>query len=201
MRSRKEDIMRRTFGILMVTLATAALMAPLRAQTQGDKLRITAFAVNLSNIGTGSTNTVLMEIDRWTTDEQQEELRTALLEQGSDKLLRALQRQPRVGFIRLPTTVGYDLRYARETALPDGGRRISIATDRRIGFWEARNQPRSINYPFTLIEIRVDASGKGEGKLSVATKITYDEALKTITLENYATEPVRLQNVRVEVKK
>jgi hypothetical protein len=193
--------MRRTFGILMVTLATAALTAPARAQTQGDKLRIEAFAVNMSNIGTGTTNTVLMEIDRWTTDAQQEELRTALLEQGGDKLLRALQKQPRTGFIRLPNTVGYDLHYARETPLPDGGRRIAIATDRRIGFWEARNQPRSIDYPFTLIELRVGPDGKGEGKLSVATKITYDADLKTITLENYATEPVRLQNVKVEVKK
>ena len=193
--------MRRTFGILMATLAAAALTAPASAQTQGEKLRIEAFAVNMSNIGTGRTNTVLMEIDRWTTDQQQDELRTALLEQGSDKLLQALQKQPRVGFIRLPNTVGYDLHYARETALPDGGRRISIATDRRIGFWEARNQPRTIDYPFTLIELRVDANGKGQGKLSVASKITYDAELKTITLENYTTEPVRLQNVKVEIKK
>jgi hypothetical protein len=185
----------------MATLAAAALTAPASAQTQGEKLRIEAFAVNMSNIGTGRTNTVLMEIDRWTTDQQQDELRTALLEQGSDKLLQALQKQPRVGFIRLPNTVGYDLHYARETALPDGGRRISIATDRRIGFWEARNQPRTIDYPFTLIELRVDANGKGQGKLSVASKITYDAELKTITLENYTTEPVRLQNVKVEIKK
>jgi hypothetical protein len=185
----------------MATLVAVVFTAPGLAQTQGDKLRIEAFAVNMSNIGTGGTATVLMEIDRWTTDQQQEELRTALLEQGSDKLLRALQKQPKVGFIRLPNTVGYDLHYARQVALPDGGRRISIATDRPIRFWEARNQPRSIDYPFTLIELRIDGSGKGEGKLSLATKITYDADLKTITLENYASEPVRLQNVKVEVKK
>ncbi len=193
--------MRRTFGILMATLVAVALTAPGLAQTQGEKIRIEAFAVNMSNIGTGGTATVLMEINRWTTDAQQEELRTALLEQGSDKLLRALQKQPKVGYIRLPNTVGYDLHYAREVALPDGGRRISIATDRPIRFWEARNRPRSIDYPFTLIELRIDGSGKGEGKLSLATKITYDSDLKTITLEDYASEPVRLQNVKVEVKK
>ena len=62
-----------------------------------------------------------------------------------DGLLDALQRiNPRVGFIRLPNTIGYDLRYARQVPGEDGGRQILIATDRRIGFQEARNQPRTI---------------------------------------------------------
>ena len=95
----------------------------------------------------------------------------------------------------------YDLRYARQLPLPEGGRRILVATDRRIGMWEARNQPRSMDYPFTLIEIRTDKDGNGEGKLSVATKITYNKDKQTIVLENYASEPVRLQSVKVEVKK
>jgi hypothetical protein len=76
-----------------------------------------------------------------------------------------------------------------------------IATDRRIGFREARNQPRSIDYPFTLIDIRLKPDGKGEGKMSIATKISYDKAKHTVELENYASEPVRLQAVKAEVKK
>ena len=72
-----------------------------------------------------------------------------------------------------------------------------MATDRYIGFAEARNQPRSIDYPFTLFEIRVNEAGDGEGKVAVATKIEYDKKKNTLVLENYASEPVRLQSVKV----
>jgi hypothetical protein len=46
-----------------------------------------------------------------------------------------------------------------------------LAMDRYIGLREARQQPRTIDYPFTLIEIRTDKDGKGQGKMSIATKI------------------------------
>ena len=83
---------------------------------------------------------------------------------------------------------------------PEGGRRIVIATDRYIGFNEARNQPRTIDYPFTLFEIRVDKAGEGQGKMAVATKISFDKKKNAIELENYSSEPVRLNNVKVKVK-
>ena len=50
-----------------------------------------------------------------------------------------------------------------------------LVTDRRIGFWEAANQPRSIDYPFTVIELRLNSDGEGEGKMSIATKIIADK--------------------------
>jgi hypothetical protein len=187
-----------TAGVLALVPWTRA---SLPAQTIGEKLHITALAVNMSNIGTGATNTVLIDINRWTPEAERQKLMDTFRQNGPDALLTALQKQPEVGFIRLPTTVGYQLRYAHEMPQPDGGRRIVIATDRPIGVWEAREQPRSINYPFTLIEIRTDKNGKGEGKLSVATKIMYEKDTNTIVLENYASEPVRLQNVEVTVKK
>ena len=75
-----------------------------------------------------------------------------------------------------------------------------IATDRYIGMQEARSQPRTIDYPITLIEIRVDKEGNGVGKMAVATKISFDKKKNQIELENYSSEPVRLQNVKVKVK-
>jgi hypothetical protein len=123
--------------------------------------------------------------------------------------LRELQKAPVKGRFRVPgqrqpdphhLALGLDIRYARQMPLPEGGRRIILAMDRYIGIREARNQPRSIDYPFTLIEIRADKDGKGEGKMSVATKINFDKKKNVIELENYASEPVRLQNVEVKVK-
>jgi hypothetical protein len=73
-----------------------------------------------------------------------------------------------------------------------------LATDRYITFQEARNQPRTIDYPFTLVEIRLDRNGEGVGKASVFTKIRYDKKKNIMELENYSSEPVRLQQVKIE---
>ena len=44
-------------------------------------------------------------------------------------------------------TVSHDLPYTHQEVDGDGGRRIVIATNRYVGIWEARNQPRSTDYP------------------------------------------------------
>jgi len=186
----------------MLALVTAAALvfkspdAGARGQVPDAPLRITAFAVNMSNIGRGGANTVEIEIDRWSTDAERQQLISAFVEKGPDALLSALQKTKRVGFIRLPNTLGYDLHFARKHPGEDGGEQIILMTDRRIGFWEARDQPRTMDYPFTLMDIRVNTKGEGEGKLSVATKISYNKKKNTVEIENYASEPVRLQNVR-----
>jgi hypothetical protein len=42
----------------------------------------------------------------------------------------------------------------------------------------------------------VDDEGSGEGRASVATKITWDGETRTLELENFTSDPVRLQNVK-----
>ncbi len=72
-----------------------------------------------------------------------------------------------------------------------------MATDRAIAFQEAANSTRTMDYPFTLIELHMDQDvQKGEGRLSLATKIGVSKDGTRIELENYSSEPVRLQNVR-----
>jgi hypothetical protein len=83
----------------------------------------------------------------------------------------------------------------------DGGRRIVIITPRIIGFREEVNQPRTTDYPFSLFEMRFDAAGKGQGKMAYATKITFDKKKSNVELENYSSEPVRLNNLELQVKK
>jgi hypothetical protein len=191
-----------------MTLAIVS-SAAMQAQTKGDQLEITAFAVNMSNIATGANAVVDIRINQWSTEEERERLIATMLEKGQDQLLRELTRTPIKGRFRIPgiqgpdphqLRLGHDLHYAWQTPLPDGGRRIVIATDRYIGFREAANQPRTTDYPFTLIEIRVNKEGKGEGKMAVATKISFDKKKKQIELENYSTEPVRLNNLQMKVK-
>ncbi|HEX2442616.1 MAG TPA: hypothetical protein VHJ77_01630 [Vicinamibacterales bacterium] len=191
-------MLRSSASAAAVCVALAGVTA--QAQDPGLPLRITSWAVNMSNIGTGANAIVDITIDRWSTDAERQGLITTFFEKGPEKLLDALQDTKPVGRIRLPNTLGYDLRFARHHPMEDGGERYVIITDRRIGFAEARNQPRTIDYPFTLIEIRVAKDGKGEGKMSVATKISYNKKQNTVELENYSSEPVRLTNVKVEKK-
>ena len=202
--------MKKAMFTVALLVAAGLAMAPLGArQTSGEKLEITAFAVNMSNIGPGASAVVEIDIDRWSTPAERENLITTMVEKKENELLKALQKMPSHGRFSIPGLVGPDphqlrlgnpLRYAWQTAQPEGGRRIVIATDRYIGFAEARNQPRTIDYPFTLFEIRVDKAGEGQGKMAVATKISFDKKKNAIELENYSSEPVRLNNVKVKVK-
>jgi hypothetical protein len=179
------------------------------AQQAGEKLEITAFAVSMGTIATGANAVVDIRIDRWTTPAEREALITTMLTKGPDQLLRELQRTPSHGRFRIPglmgpdphqLRLGHDLHYTWQTPEPEGGRRIVIATDRYIGFQEARSSPRTMDYPFTLFEIRVNKNGEGEGKAAVATKIQFDKKKNTIELENYGSEPVRLNAVKVKTR-
>jgi hypothetical protein len=156
----------------------------------------TAFAVNMSGVGRATSGTLDITIDRWSTTAERDRLLTTLLQQGPDPLYSQLQKAPAVGHIRTPTSLGWDLHYARSIERPDHTRQVVIATDRPMSFWEVRNQPRSVDYKFTLIDIRFDADGKGVGKLGYATKITVNKETNTIELENFGTEPVRLTEVQ-----
>jgi hypothetical protein len=49
--------------------------------------------------------------------------------------------------------------------------------------------------------MRFDSAGKGQGKMAYATKVTFDKKKNNVELENYSSEPVRLNNLELEVKK
>jgi len=98
--------------------------------------------------------------------------------------------------VRTSTSLGWDIYYARETSQPDGSRRIVLASDRPVSFWEARNAGRSTDYEFSLAEIRIGADGKGEGKAIPAAKLSLDKD-KTLEIENFQREPVRLNEIRI----
>ena len=178
---------------LMVLVCSLAL-----AQTNGQPERFTANAVSLSpQYGTGQ-QTVEINVNRWSPASDRETLIGALMK-SPDELLKQLQKIRAVGTIRTPDSIGYDLHYAQQTPLPEGGRSIVIATDRPIGFWEATNRPRSIDYPFTVIQMNLDRNGMGSGTMSYATRITTKNNI--IELEDFATQPIMLNNIRADAKK
>ena len=80
--------------------------------------------------------------------------------------------------------------------IPDGSQRIILITDRRLG---AVNQALEIppcegasefDYEFSVIELRLNAKGEGEGKVSLTGKVAPDAAAKIVALENYDALPL-----------
>jgi hypothetical protein len=83
----------------------------------------------------------------------------------------------------------------------DGSDRIILTTDRRLSPWNELWKPTagtsgSTDYEFSVIELRLNAQGLGEGKASLASPISVDAGTKSIALENYASLPVVLKGVK-----
>lgn len=169
-----------------------------QSHSNGDKLSFTAVAVANSNLAAGA-GTVLIDVTHWSTPEETRELADTLRQQGPQALLSKLQGARATGTIRTPDSLAYDLRFAYRTPTPEGGSRIVLATDRPIGFWEARSGSRTLDYPFTVVQMEIGADGKGKGTLSVATRI--QAAGEVIELENFASAPIMLTEIRAETQK
>jgi hypothetical protein len=95
---------------------------------------------------------------------------------------------------------GYAVRYAVKLARPDGVERIILITSRRLGatndLWKPVGPGAPSTYDFSVIELRVNAKGEGEGKASLMGKVVPDSAAKVVGLEDYNALPVVLKNVR-----
>lgn len=185
--------------------ATFAVMTPVRAQksytesgpTVKDPLRFSAFAVQMQS---GTSGDVEIAIERWTTSTERDAL-VALAKGatdrmgGQDKLLKGLQDiKTRAGYIRTPNSIGWDLKYAYEFHMPDGTRQIVIATDKPVSFLAAYADSRSMDYPFSLVEMQFPKGvNKGEGKLLARTQISTKDG--KLQLELYGQEAVRLTTI------
>ncbi len=181
---------------IWLTLAAVLTLAPaasLRAQTLNVPLHLSAVAQDLDR---GLSTQLLITIDRWSSDSVRDKLVNTLMTEGDKKLLDALQDAPKVGSIRTPSSLGWDLHFARQTPGEDGGVRVILGTDRPISFSEQWNSSRTLDYPFTVIELHLNNDGEGEGTLSFATRVIPDARSKTVILENWGTQRVRLTQVK-----
>jgi len=192
------------FGAALVVLSLSSTSA----QVPSLPIRMTAFAVNMSNNLSGANAILEITINNWSTEAERKRLLDAV-PKGQDKLLDELTDQPIKGRIRIPGwtgadpnnyRLGWDLHYAWQEPLPEGGTRMVIGTDRHMTMWEVRNQPRTTDYPFTLMQIQMPKEGTGQGKLMPFAMIDFDKKKNVIVLENYGSQPVSLNNVKVEKK-
>jgi len=187
----------------LTAVATVCSLQMASAQVLQLPAKMRMSAVNMSNNLTGANGILEVTIEKWSTPEEREKLLNTVVEKGQQKLLSELQKAPVKGRIRIPGwngadpnnyRTGWNLRYAWHEPLPNGGEKVVLGVDRYMSFLEIKNQPKSVDYPFTLVQLQFDKDGKGEGKLAALTMITWDKKKQVLEIENYGTEPVRLSN-------
>jgi hypothetical protein len=180
----------------------AILVAPILLVAQAPApMKIESFTGTTVNLNPGTGETLKIDVFKWATDAERDALLAVLREKGDSAMAAALEKIPTVGYIWGSGSLGYSLRYAQKLTLPNGGERVIVVTDRPLGSWgreawKATGQVAAPGYPFTVVELRLNKQGPGEGKMSLAGKVTVDADAKTITLENYAAVPVLISNVK-----
>jgi len=116
-------------------------------------------------------------------------------------LARALNETTTVGYLWSSEMAGYALRYAGKVDGTDGSQRILLITQRRLGAvnprWNPTFEGTANSYEFSVIELRLNAKGDGEGKVSLVGKLAPDVSAKIVTLENYDALPAVFHNVRI----
>jgi hypothetical protein len=112
---------------------------------------------------------------------------------GPDDFWRAVGKEKR-GSIQVGSRLGLDIN-AVWVSQTEEGRKISALAERWLGFGELRRGARSVNYPFTYIELWVEDDGDVEGTLFPAARVR-SRGNNTIEVENFGAYPARLTNIK-----
>lgn len=112
---------------------------------------------------------------------------------GQDALMDAI-RGAKHGTVQVGTQLARDANAIWVTD-EEEGKKITILFERWLGFGELRRGSRSVDYPFTYIEIFLDEKGKGEGTLIPAARVRFKSS-GTIEVENFGIYPARVTNLK-----
>lgn len=172
------------------------LVIPLSAQDKKGE-SISAVAVGTGGILGGRTIPITFQIDEYTSNETLKQLAEILAEGGVGALRRELEKL-KVGRAAPSGHVGNDIAVARSRET-ETGRRIILVTARNMSFFELRRGGRSLEYPFSWIQIDLDEQGKGKGSIIAAARIEFDEA-GVLKVESLGQQNILLSNVRLKAR-
>jgi hypothetical protein len=198
---------RRTTGTIAAGIASLVLVAaaePVIAQASqaGSPKQAETFTGTTVNLAPGAGENLSIHVLRWSSDDERGRLASAFMDKGDAGLQAVFEATPSHGIMWTNESLGYSLRFAHRAVLPDGGERIIVATDRRLGTWSAGDvwkpagQTAPTNYPFTVVELRLNRQGQGDGKMSLAAKVIFDQDARTLALQNYGAGPILIKDVR-----
>lgn len=177
--------------ILFPALFAAAQTAPQPADIP-EQFSATAFST--SGPSNGKSLGVNIYVNSYTTDDEVKNFLNVLKTQGQDGLEKAFDKTKERGRLAVTGTTGNDIPFIRSRNA-ETKRIIRMAANRIMSFAELYNSPRSRDYKFTIVELRLDADGNGEGNIFYATKLKFNKQ-GTLEIEHYGQSPIRLASVR-----
>ena len=139
------------------------------------------------------TDFFTLTIERYTPDERVQNLLDVLKRDGQDGLLKAVGKEKR-GVMQIGSGLSRDINEVWITPTEEG-RKIMALSERWLGFGELRRGARSVDYPFTYIELYIEDDGKVEGSLIPAARVKFKRD-KTIEVENFGIYPAQLTNLK-----
>jgi hypothetical protein len=192
-------------ALLVAALSSLAAIGPAGAARRTEfPAQFVARAVSVS--GSEDAGHVDIYVERWSTDEELDELLGTLAKGGPGGLRTALERQRRrAGVLLMPgvqahgerarTRTPKNLWFAREVVTP-AGRQVILASYERLGLGESRLDARKKGSEFSLMDIRFGPDGTGVGKVAAAGDVVYNPRTKSLELKGFDTKPARLVDVK-----
>jgi hypothetical protein len=151
----------------------------------------------VGGVSGGTTVPIDVRINKFNTDAEINEYAALVASKGPEGLRRALEKQD-VGQFSPVGKVGTPLAIARKVVQGDQTI-VRVLTIRPISFAELRNGTRSVDYPYTMLEMVFDKDGKGTGTAIGAAKISFNKKKKIHEIESFqhGADYNKLLNVRL----
>ena len=183
-----------TWAVITVLAGLCLVLSSPRTSEAADA--IAKYRGEIPSTG-GGPSFVFVTIRKWTSDAEAKALGTTLKTQGVDATKKAIEKL-NLGYIAVVGSFGWPINVARTYPGPNGGQRIVVVTDRPIGIAEAEVYGASMDYPFGVVELNVDAKGNGSGTIVGMCRITIDPATGQLDITPFRTGSNSLVNVRLE---
>ena len=105
-----------------------------------------------------------LRLDRFSNEAERNHV-IAVFKQDDDPkaIAEKLKEMEAIGSFRTISGWGNEIRYAEEVTAADGTRKLLLATDRQINYWDGANAPEPVTEAFTFIEVRFK-DGEGVGR-------------------------------------
>lgn len=183
-------------GMMRIGLALLVALALTPATRANEAAERFSFLVPNPPESTVDPARFTVTINRWSTDAERDQIAKVVAE-GPAKVLDALRDVGAVGYLRWPGGLEYTLRYARRVTRSDGTTDVVLIADRPLWVWWNAGVTATWDHPYTVVQIRVDKEGKGEGRISSTPGIAADKDAGLV-LSGFQSQPLFLRDVRRE---
>jgi hypothetical protein len=183
-----------------VLVLLASLVAPAFAEEKKPVAdEFTAVFISMNAPG-AMGSPVQIWINSYTADDVAKNLALTLEQKGQQGLLNEILNLD-VGRLRIGTSMGYPISVARQRVNADGSRTVFLVSNRPFVGFQPQGGTRIEDYPFGVVEIKLDAEGKGEGQIIGSAQLSFDETKTNLNIASYAVQPGRLSDVKTKTKK